>query len=194
MIYYSYIFTLLPKENTHLEVNQRIFKEGRAYIAWKAESSIISIPIGTDSFEIKDGKIVWQSLAANIIQKNQNTKAPTYANGKICYIEIPAIDINISASFYNTVFGWNIRQQDNGGTSFDDTVGEVSGMWVTGRKLSTEPGLLISIMVDDIEASMKAVIANGGTIVQPVGIDAPEITARFSDPAGNVLSLYEERG
>jgi hypothetical protein len=28
--------------------------------------------------------------------------------------------------------------------------------------------------------------------VQPIGMDAPEITARFSDPAGNVLGLYQE--
>ena len=35
-------------------------------------------------------------------------------------------------------------------------------------------------------------MANGGKIVQPIGVDAPEITARFSDPAGNVLGLYQE--
>jgi len=33
---------------------------------------------------------------------------PTLANGKICYIEIPAIDIARSADFYKSVFGWNI--------------------------------------------------------------------------------------
>ena len=49
-------------------------------------------------------------------------------------------------------------------------------------------------MVDDIEATIKLVTENGGTIVQPVGADAPEITARFSDPTGNILGLYEERG
>ena len=34
--------------------------------------------------------------------------------------------------------------------------------------------------------------ANGGAIVQPIGADAPEITARFADPDGNVLGLYQE--
>jgi hypothetical protein len=29
---------------------------------------------------------------------------------------------------------------------------------------------------------------------QPIGGDAPEITARFRDPAGNVLGIYQERG
>jgi predicted enzyme related to lactoylglutathione lyase len=49
-------------------------------------------------------------------------------------------------------------------------------------------------MVDNIEAAVKAVTAHGGVIVQPVGVDAPEITARFRDPGGNVIGLYQERG
>jgi len=32
----------------------------------------------------------------------------------------------------------------------------------------------------------------GGEIVQPLGVDAPEITARFRDPAGNVFGLYQQ--
>jgi hypothetical protein len=28
--------------------------------------------------------------------------------------------------------------------------------------------------------------------VQPIGADAPEITARFADPAGNVIGLYQQ--
>jgi uncharacterized protein len=31
---------------------------------------------------------------------------PTLANGKICYLEIPAADITRSSDFYNKVFGW----------------------------------------------------------------------------------------
>lgn len=121
-----------------------------------------------------------------------NNNRPTLGNGKVCYIEIPAIDINASAAFYKEVFGWRIRQRGDGSVSFDDGVGEVSGSWVTGRKAATEPGLLIHIMVDSIAASIDAVIARGGKIVQPIGMDAPEITARFSDPAGNVFGLYQE--
>jgi hypothetical protein len=36
------------------------------------------------------------------------------------------------------------------------------------------------------------IVANGGEIVQQIGVDAPEITARFRDPAGNVIGLYQE--
>ncbi len=89
-------------------------------------------------------------------------------NGKICYIEMPALDTRRSAAFYESVFGWKIRQRGDGSTAFDDTTGQVSGTWVTGRT-PAEPEL-------------------------PIGHDTPEITARFRDPGGNVIGLYQEQG
>jgi len=118
---------------------------------------------------------------------------PTLANGKICYIEIPSTDVARSADFYRKVFGWNIRQRGDGHSAFDDAAGEVSGTWVLGRPPSSQPGLLVYVMVDSVAASLDAVVANGGEIVQPIGADAPEITARFRDPAGNVIGLYQQR-
>lgn len=41
---------------------------------------------------------------------------PTLANGKICYIQIPALEISHSADFYSRVFGWAIRQRSDGHT------------------------------------------------------------------------------
>lgn len=117
---------------------------------------------------------------------------PTFDNGKICYIELPALDIERSAAFYKTVFGWNVRTRRDGSTAFDDAVGEVSGTWTLGRPPAAEPGLLIYIMVDSVEATVDAIRAQGGEIVQPIGADAPEITARFRDPGGNVLGLYQQ--
>ena len=118
---------------------------------------------------------------------------PTLGNGKICYLEIPAVDLKTSVSFYESVFGWNVRTRGNGSIAFDDGVGEVSGTFVLGRLPATTPGLMIYIMVDSASATINAVVAHGGEIVQPIGADAPEITARFRDPAGNVLGLYQER-
>jgi hypothetical protein len=124
--------------------------------------------------------------------KNNPNQHPTLANGKVCYLEIPAIDVDRSAVFYNAVFGWKIRERGDGHLAFDDAVNEVSGTWVLDRRAAPEPGLLIYIMVDSVAAAIDAIVANGGKLVQPIGIDAPEITARFSDPAGNVFGLYQE--
>jgi uncharacterized protein len=122
------------------------------------------------------------------------TPSPNYRTGKICYIEIPAIDIAESAQFYQQVFGWHTRQRSDGSTAFDDTTGEVSGTWVLERTPSTDPGLIVSIMVASAATTTKAIIAAGGTIVQPVNPDEKEVYALFRDPAGNVLGIYQQAG
>ncbi len=117
---------------------------------------------------------------------------PTFANGKICYLELPSRDVIESSSFYHNVFKWIIRTRDDGSLAFDDGVNEVSGTWRLDRKPIAEVGILIYIMVDDIEATVQSVKDHGGTIVQEIGKDLPEITARFADPTGNVLGLFQQ--
>jgi predicted enzyme related to lactoylglutathione lyase len=129
-------------------------------------------------------------LKTTTMRSNQH---PTYGNGKICYIEIPSIDVQLSATFYKDIFNWNIRERSDGSISFDDAVNEVSGIWVTGKKTTTEQSLLVHIMVDSVEDTVEAIVAHGGQLVQPIGMDAPEITAKFTDPAGNVFGLYQHR-
>ena len=116
----------------------------------------------------------------------------TATHGKICYVEMPALDIRRSAEFYEGVFGWKTRRRGDGAIAFDDTVGGVSGTWVLGRPPAAAPGFMIYVMVDSVAATLDAVLAHGGEIVQPIGADAPEITARFRDPAGNVVGLYQQ--
>jgi len=119
--------------------------------------------------------------------------APTLKSGKICYVELPSNDIERSAQFYQAVFGWQMRKRGDGSTAFDDSVGEVSGAFRKGRApYAGEPGMLVYVMVDSVEQVIGKVVANGGEITQPIGGDAPEITARFRDPSGNVLGLYQE--
>jgi hypothetical protein len=116
---------------------------------------------------------------------------PTNRHGKICYIEMPAADPERSGAFYGKTFGWQIRKRGDGATAFDDATGEVSGAFVRGRAPAA-PGLLFYIMVDNVEASLAAALENGAGLVQPLGADAPEITARFRDPGGNVIGLYQD--
>ncbi len=124
----------------------------------------------------------------------ENKTHPTLGNGKICYIELPATDIAVSVAFYQNVFGWHVRRRGDGSMAFDDGVNQVSGTWVLGRKPAGEPGLLFYIMVDNAEKTLELIIQYGGKVTQQVGVDFPEITARFSDPAGNVIGIFEQQG
>lgn len=119
---------------------------------------------------------------------------PTLRTGKLCYLEIPAIDVHQSATFYQRAFGWNIRFGDTDRPSFDDTTGQVSGAWVRNRTPDAEPGILPYVMVADASAATKAVVAAGGKIVLPVGQYGTEVLATFLDPAGNLLGIYQQPG
>ena len=113
-------------------------------------------------------------------------------HGKICYLEIPATDVEASAKFYQEVFGWTVRPHPKGTLAFDDPAG-LSGRWVTNRPPMEAPGVLFYIMVDSVAKAANAVMKHGGDIVQRIGVDAPEITARFKDPGGNIVGLYQEQ-
>jgi uncharacterized protein len=115
---------------------------------------------------------------------------PTLRNGKICHIELPASHPAASAAFYEGVFGWKVHRHGSS-LAFDDPTDEVSGHWVPDRPTSS-PGLLIYIWVDDIHRAIDAVVAEGCELVQPIGGDPGELTARFIDPGGNVIGLYQE--
>jgi predicted enzyme related to lactoylglutathione lyase len=121
-------------------------------------------------------------------------KPPTYRTGKICYIEIPATDVKVSAEFYRRAFGWQTRQRGDGSTAFDDTVNEVSGTWVLGRSIATEPGLMVYIMVASAARAIEAVRSAGGEIVHQVDPHAREVIATFRDPAGNLIGIYQQPG
>jgi len=119
---------------------------------------------------------------------------PSYRTGKICYLEIPAPDVQQSATFYEAAFGWHIRSRGSDRPSFDDTTGEVSGAFVRNRTPDADPGILTYIMVASAAAAADAVVAAGGSIVLPVGRYETEVLATFLDPARNLLGIYEQPG
>ena len=114
---------------------------------------------------------------------------------RFCYLEIPALDATASARFYESVFGWEIRDIASDRPRFDDAAGYISGAWVTGREAAREPGLLPYVWVDDLCATVGLVAAHGGEIIKAPTPDTAGGTswiATFRDPAGNVMGLYQE--
>jgi len=111
---------------------------------------------------------------------------------RLCYLEIPAIDVKQSAAFYEKVFGWDIRDRDSGRPSFSYPTADVTGAWVTGRPISREPGLLIYIWVDRIDATLERIKSHGGEVLKALDLSAGEKIVLFRDPAGNVIGLYQQ--
>ena len=114
---------------------------------------------------------------------------------RLCYLQIPAGDVAASAAFYERVFGWTIRHRDSDSPSFDDATGNVSGTWITSGVVSRDSGLLPSIWVDNMDATLAQAAAHGGVVAESPHPDFPGSTsfiATFRDPAGNLIGLYQE--
>src|SRR3954452_8212654 len=116
---------------------------------------------------------------------------PTLATGKICYLEIPAADVERSSRFYHEAFGWEPRTRGDGSVAFDDAVEQVSGAFRTDRPPSGEPGIMVHVMVADLEAALGRVRAAGGEVVNAEA-EPHERVAHVRDPAGNMIGVYEE--
>ena len=52
-------------------MKKQIIEGEYAYILWSAESEMLSIPFGTDTFRIVEGKIVAQTFVGQIIPKEE---------------------------------------------------------------------------------------------------------------------------
>ena len=70
---YRPVFTALFKEfaqpGSRFEVKQQAVEGDYAYIIWEAESADNIYEPGSDTYIIKDGKIVFQSFAGKIVPK-----------------------------------------------------------------------------------------------------------------------------
>ncbi|MBI3723643.1 VOC family protein [bacterium] len=111
---------------------------------------------------------------------------------RLCYVEIPATDARASAGFYESVFGWTIRDRESGRPSFHYPCGDITGAWVTGRAASPEPGFLLYVWVDSVEETLARIQARGGQVVGRPQHMGDMTLATFRDPGGNVVGLHQE--
>lgn len=115
-----------------------------------------------------------------------------FKHGKICYIFMPSQKPERSGAFYRDLFGWTLRTNDEGALSFDDSTGQVSGTWVTDRQPANEHNLEVHIMINDLEATITAIRAAGGT-VDPADVHTEgERWGVFTDLDGNRLGIYQQ--
>lgn len=117
---------------------------------------------------------------------------PMFGDGQYSYMQIPAADVKASGAFYERVFGWQVRYADgtDAHLSFTDTSGFI-GAFVTGREISKQAGIVPYIYVHGIEAAVDRITENGGEIETPIYPQGGLSVARFRDPAGNVMGVWE---
>jgi predicted enzyme related to lactoylglutathione lyase len=144
-------------------------------------------------------RVGWDELARRAAVSTRRRNMMT--QGTLNYIEIPAVDLDESATFYEEVFGWSVTRSPNVAPgleqtsypSFADATGRVGGGFVLGRRPSEEAGILPCILVENIHETLEAIVDKGGKIASPRTpiVEGIDWEATFRDPAGNVLGLFE---
>lgn len=117
------------------------------------------------------------------------------------WVEFRTANVERTARFYEGVFGWKVTEKETvDGTPvwIFDTGGEPrledlrrGGIWL---RPGEEPRLVVYVEVDDIDATLRTVVALGGQVVSPRVPLAGAYLAFFKDPDGLLLGLHEERG
>ena len=112
----------------------------------------------------------------------------------ICYIEIPAPDVEKAAAFYRSVFGWAVTESslsDQPYSTFSTGEGGFEGGF-DSRKSAQAGGVLLYLKVEDLAATLKTIAEAGGSVVgdkSAVGGDFG-FFAIFKDPNGNHLGIW----
>jgi predicted enzyme related to lactoylglutathione lyase len=114
-----------------------------------------------------------------------------HAHHAIDYVEIAVTDVEAAKAFYASAFGW----------SFVDYGPDYAGIQGAGKEVGglrrdadiRAGGPLLVLYSEDLEGSIDAVSAAGGTIVEPIYAFPGGRRFHFADPAGNELAVWSDR-
>jgi predicted enzyme related to lactoylglutathione lyase len=110
--------------------------------------------------------------------------------GRVDYIEFPALDIAKIKEFYAGVFRWKFTDYGPDYTSFED--GRLAGGFYKKDTVAAG-GPLVVIYAADLAAIQTKVEAAGGAIVKQIFSFPGGRRFHFADPSGNELAIWSEK-
>jgi hypothetical protein len=108
---------------------------------------------------------------------------------RVDYLEFTVPDVAAARRFYSQAFGWRFEDYGPDYQSFHD--GRLGGGFRTGPAVRGGP-VLVVLYARDLAAIEAAIVAAGGTIVQPVFAFPGGRRFHFTDPNGLELAVWSE--
>ena len=105
-------------------------------------------------------------------------------HGQIGYLQLPALEVARSATFYQAVFGWSVDLEHG---SFEAP--GIIGQWTTDLKPAGSAGPVLWISADDLSPTLQKVVGNGGTVRGRPHLDDGERWLVEVDEAGNRIGI-----
>ncbi len=110
------------------------------------------------------------------------------------YVELSVTDLQAARDFYGSAFGWTFTSYGDGYAGIR-TSAEADGEEAGGLALADEimrGGPLVLLFSDDLDATLAAVRAAGGEIVNGPYEFPGGRRFHFVDPSGNELGVWAE--
>lgn len=110
----------------------------------------------------------------------------------IVYVELGAMNVPRAAAFYSSVFGWEFTDPNSDGYStFSTGPSGIGGGIYRIHKVAAGGGVVIYLLVDDIDEYTKRITLAGGTVVVPKSsIPNTGWYGHFRDVDGNLMGLF----
>lgn len=101
------------------------------------------------------------------------------------YLELPVSSTDAAKTFYGATFGWTFTDF---GPTYASTMDGASDMGLQADAAEQSAALLPVIEVADLEATLAAVEAGGGTLTRPIFAFPGGRRFHFRDPDGHELA------
>ena len=117
--------------------------------------------------------------------------------GKFVWFEHASRDPKKAQAFYAQVLGWKVRPW--GDSTYEmifagDTDDTMIGGYVALENDQRKSRWISYVSVEDVDASVKAAVANGGKLIEAPHDVGAGVTARIADPQGAELCLFRKAG
>ena len=109
----------------------------------------------------------------------------------INYIDLPSSNLAQSKAFYARVFGWSLTDY---GPTYSCTTDQVTDLGLQGKPSATHRTPLPVILVEDLEATLASVRAEGAEITVPIFSFPGGQRFHFRDPSGNEMAAWIKSG
>jgi uncharacterized protein len=116
------------------------------------------------------------------------------------WFEIPVTDLGRARDFYERVLGTSLEVMNLGGLKMawfprpENAPGTSGGLIEAPGRTPSRAGTMVFFTVPDIDATLRAIAANGGKIVMPkTGGGEHGAVAQFEDSEGNLVALFSNR-
>ena len=124
-----------------------------------------------------------------------------YEHGTPCWVDLATSDLDAAKKFYSGLFGWSYIDEEMGEMGIDtysmamvDDIATAT-IYELGRgqlRPVSKPAWNIYVVVNDIEAAVKSVQQNSGTVVlDATDVDRAGRVAVIEDPTGCQTTLWQ---